>query len=212
MSKEVNLQFIRPFGPIICKVTIPMEIVNSLNEYVDNIIIDKNKSEELDHGAKLAGNVQQELVLEKHFIESSNWGKFLSSCVDLWLKKTLNKKITKFEMISSWVVRQFQNDYNPIHTHGGHISGVGYLKVPKNLGEYTQKNKKNNHNGELTLIHGSKMFLSESTFNIIPKIGEFYFFPNYLMHSVYPFSNSNEERRSVSFNANIDENIYNIYT
>ena len=56
------------------------------------------------------------------------------------------------------------------------------------------------------------MFLSESTFNIVPKVGEFYFFPNYLMHSVYPFSNSNEERRSVSFNANIDENIYNIYT
>ena len=37
MSKEVNLQFVRPFGPIICKVTMPIEIVNSLNEYVDEI-------------------------------------------------------------------------------------------------------------------------------------------------------------------------------
>ena len=165
----------------------PIEIVNSLNEYVDDIIKDKDKSKELDHGAKLAGNVQQELKLDKDFIESSNWGNFLSSCVNLWLKKTLNKKITKFEIISTWVVRQFQNDYNPIHTHGGHISGVGYLKVPKNLGEYTQKTKKNNHNGELHFNSWFKMFLSDSTFNIVPKVGEFYFFPNYLMHSVYSF-------------------------
>jgi|TARA_B110000914_G_scaffold9213_1_gene7566 hypothetical protein len=212
MSKEVNLQFVRPFGPIICKVIMPAEMVNKLNEYVEKIIIDKNKSKELDHGPKLAGNVQQEFKLEKDFIESSNWGKFLSGCVDIWLKKTIDKKITKFEMISTWVVRQFQNDYNPIHTHGGHISGVGYLKVPKNLGEYSQKTKVNNKNGQLNLIHGSKMFLSDSTFNIVPKVGEFYFFPNYLMHTVYPFSNSDEERRSISFNANIDENIYNVYS
>ena len=40
-------------------------------------------------------------------------------------------KITKFNLIDSWVVRQFKNEYNPIHWHSGHISGVGYLKVPK---------------------------------------------------------------------------------
>ncbi|MDB4185584.1 2OG-Fe(II) oxygenase family protein, partial [Candidatus Pelagibacter sp.] len=68
-----------------------------------------------------------------------------------------------------------------------------------------------NQNGKLSLIHGSKMFLSDSTFNIIPKVGDFYFFPNYLMHTVYPFSNTSDERRSISFNAFIDESIYNIY-
>ena len=56
------------------------------------------------------------------------------------------------------------------------------------------------------------MFLSESTFNITPKVGDFYFFPNYLMHTVYPFSNTDEERRSISFNANIDQDIYNVYS
>jgi len=30
------------------------------------------------------------------------------------------------------------------------------------------------------------------------------------MHTVNPFY-GNEERRSISFNANIDENIYNVY-
>jgi len=31
------------------------------------------------------------------------------------------------------------------------------------------------------------------------------------MHTVYPFHDTDEERRSVSFNALIDEEIYNIY-
>ena len=32
-----------------------------------------------------------------------------------------------------------------------------------------------------------------------------------MMHTVYPFKDSDEERRSISFNANIDDNIYDVY-
>ena len=31
------------------------------------------------------------------------------------------------------------------------------------------------------------------------------------LHTVFPFSDTEEERRSISFNATIDENIYNVY-
>ena len=55
------------------------------------------------------------------------------------------------------------------------------------------------------------MFLSESSMFIKPVVGDFYFFPHYLMHSVYPFKGSEEERRSISFNATIDEDIFNVY-
>ena len=55
--------------------------------------------------------------------------------------------------------------------------------------------------GNLQLIHGSKMFMCESVLNIKPEVGDFYFFPNYLMHAVFPFKDSKEERRSISFNA-----------
>tara|TARA_B100001540_G_scaffold229877_1_gene204052 strand:+ start:214 stop:861 length:648 start_codon:yes stop_codon:yes gene_type:complete len=211
MSSKIDFKFIRPFGPVICKVTMPDEIINNLNNYVDKIIDDKKKVEELDHGKNLAGNVQQEFVLEKDFIEKSKWGNFLSACAKTWIKQTLNQEITKFQLISTWIVRQFQNDYNPIHTHGGHLSGVGYLKIPKNFGEYYQKTKVNNQNGKLALVHGSKMFMQESTYTVTPKVGDFYFFPNYLMHTVYPFSGTNDERRSVSFNAMIDDDIFNVF-
>ena len=211
MSSEINFQFLRPFGPVICKVQMPKEIVSNLNNYVDQIINDEKKGKELNHGKNLAGNVQQEFRLEKDFIEKSKWGIFLSSCTKAWIKQILNQEISKFQLISTWIVRQFQNDYNPIHTHGGHLSGVGYLKVPKNFGEYHQKDKVNNQNGKLALVHGSKMFMQEATYMITPKVGDFYFFPNYLMHTVYPFSGTDEERRSISFNAMIDEDIYNVF-
>ena len=115
------------------------------------------------------------------------------------------------QVISGWFVRQFENEYNPLHSHGGHISGVGYLKLPKTFGDTFQKNKKENYNGKLQLLHGSRMFLSPINLNIQPELGDFYFFPNYLMHCVYPFLNSNEERRSISFNAHIDNDIYNVH-
>ena len=214
MSKESNsFQVIRPFGPSIAKVTIPEETIKILNDYVDNIIKDNKKSKELDFGDQLAGNVQQEFKLEDNFMRSSGWAKFLANSCQKWISATEGQKITKFNIINSWIVRQFQNDYNPLHVHGGHISGVGYLKVPSDFGQYSQKTKtKNyNHNGVLSLVNGTKLFNSPATFNIRPKVGEFYFFPNYMMHVVYPFVNSNEERRSISFNASIDEEIYNIY-
>jgi hypothetical protein len=124
-------------------------------------------------------------------------------------KKELNLKITKFELLESWIVRQFENEYNPVHYHSGHVSGAGYLKVPKNLGKFIQNKDKQFQGGDLNLIHGSRQFLSRSIFPIKPKVGDFYFFPNYLMHTVYPFNGTAEERRSISFNANIDEKIFN---
>ena len=84
--------------------------------------------------------------------------------------------------------------------------------MPKNLGKHKQpKENREYRGGNLQLIHGSRMFLCHSTYNIVPEVGDFYFFPNYLMHTVFPFKDSDEERRSISFNANIDDNIYDVY-
>tara|TARA_B100000963_G_C22546856_1_gene634830 strand:+ start:301 stop:942 length:642 start_codon:yes stop_codon:yes gene_type:complete len=213
MSKNPEVHVAKPFGPTIAKVTIPEEMILKLNNYVDDIIKDKNKSEAQDFGGKLVGQVTQEFHLDKTFCETSGWLEFLGKAVTIWIQKTNGKNIKQFSMRESWVVRQFKNEYNPTHWHSGHISGVGYLKVPNSFGSMPQENKKDtNRNGKLELIHGTRQFLSNSLFNVTPKVGDFYFFPNYMMHMVYPFSNTDEERRSISFNADIDENIYNVYS
>ena len=74
-----------------------------------------------------------------------------------------------------------------------------------------EKENKTYKGGNLQLVHGSRMFLNNSTYTIEPKVGDFYFFPHYLMHTVYPFKGCEEERRSISFNAFIDENIFNVH-
>ena len=203
------MNVIRPFGPTIAKVSMSENLVKELNDYVDKTLVDKKKIEELNYGKMLAGNVQQEFLLDKEFIVLSGWESFLKENTAKWIFESTKKKIKEFKIIDTWIVRQFENEYNPLHSHGGHISGVGYLKLPDNYGKTVQSDKKNNYNGNLQLVHGSKNFLSPITLNIEPKVGDFYLFPNYLMHSVYPFKNKNAERRSISFNAYIDNSIYN---
>tara|TARA_Y100001958_G_C21059988_1_gene423128 strand:+ start:76 stop:711 length:636 start_codon:yes stop_codon:yes gene_type:complete len=201
----------RPFGPSIANATMPNELVEKLNTYIDNIIDDEEKSKKQDWGGKLVGHVKQEFRLENEFVQSSGFMDFLAQSVGKWIQVSEKQKISTFNIIDTWVVRQFKNDYNPIHWHNGHISGVGYLKLPKTFGKLSQEKKELNRNGRIELIHGSRMFLQKSTFSILPEVNQFYFFPNYMMHTVYPFTDSEEERRSISFNAKIDENIYNVY-
>ena len=198
-----DLQIIRPFGPSIAKITMPEELIKNLNNYVDKIILDEEKVSKLDHSNQLAGKVKQEFLLENKFMEEIKWGEFLGKAVKTWLQHDSQKQLKSFEMIKCWIVRQFKNEYNPVHHHSGHVSGVGYLKVPEHLGEISEK-KKTNDKGRLTLIHGSVNLFSKATYVIKPEVGDFYLFPNYLLHTVYPFSDTDEERRSISFNANLD--------
>lgn len=202
---RLALQMIRPFGPSIVKVRLPETIVNQLNQYVDGIVQDKNRIRQLDHGDQLAGNVHQELLLETGFLKQLKWVEFLGYVCNEWLKKTSDKELRSLEVLNTWIVRQFKNEYNPTHHHSGHISGVGYLKVPKNMGSTFQQEKRNNQNGKLVFIHGAASWFSDATFEITPEVGDFYMFPNYLQHVVYPFRDTEEERRSISFNAILDD-------
>ena len=49
------------------------------------------------------------------------------------------------------------------------------------------------------MIHGSVNLFSNATYVIKPEVGDFYIFPSWLTHQVYPFR-SEGERRSMAFN------------
>ena len=66
----MDIEILKPFGPSIVKVQLPLEIINQMNDYTDAIVKDQNKLTELDHGKKLVGNVQQEIVLEVEFMQT----------------------------------------------------------------------------------------------------------------------------------------------
>ena len=83
MDIELDKNFFvsRPFGPSIVKVKIPKEIIYKLNDYIDKIIIDNQKTNNLNLGHKLAGDVTQEFKLEQEFMTECGWLKFLGQCV-----------------------------------------------------------------------------------------------------------------------------------
>jgi uncharacterized protein (TIGR02466 family) len=200
------MKVISPFGPKIAKLKISKSIVNKINNEVEKIINQKKLSKKHDYSKKLVGQVQQEIELSKSFIKK-NLNKNITGAVNKFIKKTTGKISKKIKIKNLWVVRQFANEYNPVHFHDGHISGVGYLKIPKNI----FKDKKNiNTNGTIDFINGNKMFLNESIHNHKPKIGDVILFPHYLMHTAYPFTVEGE-RRSFSFNIEIDNHIANIF-
>jgi len=189
-----------PFGPKLAVIKIPKKIISEINNEVDNILKDKFKTKKSDYSKKLVGEVKQELQLSKTFI-NKHLIKFLKKNIKSFIKKTLQKNINDIKLKNFWVVRQFKNEYNPIHYHSGSISGVGYLKMPKN---FIKSKKKSKTNATIDFIHGSRSFLNKSIFNHKPKVGDMIIFPNYLMHTAYPF-NVDGERRSFSFNIDIDK-------
>ena len=189
---------IKPFGPSIGKARISKKFLDILNKEFD----EKSKSKKIDYSSKLASQIKKELKISD---------KFTKKYLDKELKKNIIKflsnekiqEIKEIKILNLWVVRQFKGEYNPIHYHEGDLSGVGYLKLPKGMTSNKMvKNKKVKTNGTIDFINGQRGFLSKSIYNVVPKIRELIIFPNYLMHTAYPF-NIEGERRSFSFNAKI---------
>jgi len=188
----------RAFGPTIGKSKLSKKIIKILNTYVDKSRLSKNN----DYSSKLASQIKNEIRIPKAIVNKS-LSKELIKNIKVYLDKSEVREIKEIKIINLWVVRQFKNEYNPIHYHDGQISGVGYLQIPKNMSQNKLvKNKKTRTNGTIDFINGQKNFLSKSIYNLNPKLGDLLIFPNYLMHTAYPF-NVDGERRSFSFNAKI---------
>ena len=200
------MKILSPFGPKIAKLKFSNSIIKKINTEVDKIIAQEKLSKKYDYSKKLVGQVKQEIELPKIFIKK-NLDKLITHSIRSFIKSTTGKNIKKVKIKNLWVVNQYANEYNPVHYHDGHISGVGYLKIPKNL----FKSKKSlETNGSIDFINGNKMFLNDSIHNHKPKVGDVILFPNYLMHTAYPFSVKGE-RRSFSFNVEIDDQIANVF-
>ena len=188
----------RAFGPTLGKSKLSKKFIKIINNQVDKTTISKKN----DYSSKLTSQIKNEVKFTQSFIEN-NLSIELIKNIKRYLKQSDIRNIKKVKIINLWAVRQFKNEYNPIHYHNGQLSGVGYLKIPKNMNQNKMvKNKKIKTNGTIDFINGQRNFLSKSIYNLNPKLGDLILFPNYLMHTAYPF-NIDGERRSFSFNVKI---------
>ena len=189
---------LKPFGPSIGKTRISKTFINKLNKEFDGV----SKSKKKDYSSKLASQIQNEVNFTNEYIKK-NYSSYLKKIIEKFLNNEGIKNIKRIDILNLWVVRQYKGEYNPIHYHEGDLSGVGYIKLPKDMTKNKLlKNKKIRTNGTIDFVNGQRAFLSKSIYNVIPKVGDLILFPNYLMHTAYPF-NKDGERRSFSFNAKI---------
>ena len=192
---------LKPFGPSIGRTKVSQNFLNKLNKEFD----ERSVTKKIDYSSKLASQIKNEIKISNNFIQK-NLKNEITKNIKIFLLNEKIKNIKKINILNLWVVRQFKGEYNPIHYHEGDLSGVGYLKLPKNMTKNKLvSNKKIKTNGTIDFINGQKGFLSKSIYNVKPKVRDLLIFPNYLMHTAYPF-NTTGERRSFSFNAKI---IYN---
>ena len=199
------MKVLSPFGPKIARLKFNKSLINKINKEVDRISSQKKLTKKYDYSKKLVGQVKQEIQLPKNFIKKY-LAKKINQSIKEFIKSTTGKTTKTIKIKNFWVVSQFSHEYNPVHYHDGHVSGVGYLKIPK----FTTNKKSLTTNGTIDFINGNKMFLNNSIFNHNPRVGDVILFPNYLMHTAYPFT-SKGERRSFSFNAKIDNSIANVF-
>ena len=204
---DKNPHFFAPFGPTMGYFKMPDNLVNFLNKSMDKKLDDFS-----DH---LVGKVTQELHFDKD-IRKYTANNLLKFIIDYHQYTKNRNSMGKFnldsskkahlDIVSAWFVRQFENEYNPMHIHNNcTLSCVGYLKLPDGIDEEWEEDYKDHYpaNGHINFIYGSDGPYTCSNFLVKPEVGDFYIFPSYLFHGVYPFYTKGE-RRSFSMNMIFD--------
>ena len=203
-KNEIPFMLIRPFGPFIVKSRLPKDLIDDYNEELEKIIKDKKLVKEYDWSQHLVGKVRQELRVPESVREKYD-GHF-QALTDAYLKQvTEDPKGRPFNLQTAWFVRQFAGEFNPIHIHTYcELSSVGYLKLPKGIEKEFEEESKTRRpvRGHIEFLYGVPQDLNSHTMLAQPKVGDFYLFPKYLMHTVYPFRTPGE-RRSFSMNIGV---------
>jgi hypothetical protein len=198
VNKDISYDIYQPFGPSILKVKLPQEYVNRINSRADVILNDKKLSKEQDWSHNLAGNVKKEVAINHNEIEG--FPEFMVTISDQYLTKVLPEYTTDAKVsFRVWVVSQYAGDFNPVHIHDANLSGVCFLKIPSG---FEKEYKKEDHHptaGCLEFLGSIPNHFARHSYIVKPEVGDFYLFPSWLAHQVYPFR-CKGERRSFAFN------------
>ena len=206
------------FSPTIMQLEVPEKFVSVVNTLGDAVLSDNVLSAKFDFSHGLVGKVSKEVKIPAYDKDDT---KFLSDtikngCLQYlnymtekkraygWDKigKDVTPTIENIRLDQSWIVSQYQGEYNPWHTHSGNFSGVIYLKIPEGMNEVYEKEFRDHYpaSGLIEFMYGEKSDFRSDNLKFIPEVGMMLIFPSWLKHSVYPF-HCDGERRSMSFNA-----------
>ena len=166
-------------------------------------------SERIDHGDNLAGQIKcqphmnhEEITTFKDELGEFSLDFYHNSQAITSQNSLFYQNRGVLEVSGAWFVQQCPGEYNPNHHHDNcELSCIGYLEVPTSIAYGTSVD------GCVEFRYGNHFDNSCSAFYVRPQVGDFYVFPNYLEHAVYPFKNG--RRRSFSANIEINMNLEN---
>ena len=202
---------------------VPDKFIKLINKIGDEVLSDDKKSTQFDWSDHLVGKVHKEVQIPMIDPNDANYCKSIlkENCL-MYLKELISKgrayidnmilhhptkgnlhpTESNINISQSWIVSQYKGEYNPWHQHSGHLSAVIYLKVPKGMDEFFEKEGEDHYpvGGAIQFMQGDKQNFRNDTLTFRPEVGKMLIFPSWLKHSVYPFD-VDGERRSMSFNA-----------
>ena len=192
-TRRIEYRFLH-WGPFVCNYMLTPEEVIELK---------KLESGE-DYRNNLAGHLDDEKALDKDKVFNILKPYFDSYALG-YQEYRAQPLCNGFEMITAWINRQKKNEFNPPHTHDGHLSFVLYTEIPRGLHKECHTSVHNSPGpGCITFDFNmpgnniNKFYLQ--THSHLPSVGDFFIFPAGLPHWVYPFTKTEGERVSISGN------------
>ena len=206
-----NLKFDFVFlGQSVLKYQVPLDIFTTINQ-----IYEQNYNNLYPANKQLVGKIENEHSLfynGKDESKMKNHNKLSLNVTDYFItifKHYLNwNKIKEYDLHlnSVWVNEMKQHEYNPAHVHRGMLftglSSVMILKLPSTYGkEYSAEHVQ--QNGRLQILGAANGQFAKIDYQPPMNIRDFYIFPYDMRHVVYPFNGTNDTRRALAANCDV---------
>ena len=206
-----NIKFDFVFlGQSVLKYQVPLDIFTTINQ-----IYEQNYNNLYPANKQLVGKIENEHSLfynGKDESKMKNHNKLSLNVTDYFL--TIFKHYLAFNKIreydlhlnSIWVNEMKQHEYNPAHVHRGMLftglSSVMILKLPSTYGkEYSASDTP--QNGRLQILGAANGQFAKIDYQPPMNIRDFYIFPYDMRHVVYPFNGTNDTRRTLAANCDV---------
>jgi len=209
VSQNIKFDFVF-LGQSVLKYQVPLDIFTAINQ-----IYEKNIHKLERANKQLVGKIEHEYSLFYHGADQSkmkNHNMLPMNITDYFVKMFKHylafNKIREYDMHinSIWVNEMKQHEYNPAHVHRGMLftglSSVMILKVPSTYGkEYSAAETP--QNGRLQILGAANGQFAKVDYQPPMDVRDFYVFPYDMRHTVYPFNGTDETRRTLAANCDV---------
>ena len=209
-NQKIKFDFVF-LGQSVLKYQVPLNIFTTINQIYEQNYHNLNKA-----NSQLVGKIENEHSLFYHGVDQSkmkNHNLLPRDVTDYFMQMfehylAFNKiRDHKTHLNSIWVNEMKQHEYNPAHIHRGMLftglSSVMILKLPSTFGrEYSAEQVQ--QNGRLQILGAANGQFAKIDYQPPMDLRDFYIFPYDMRHCVYPFNGTDETRRTLAANCDVE--------